>query len=327
MKKPVVFVARAIFPDILEQLESVFEVRHNQEDIIFSPEEWIDHIKTVDAVLTMGAEPINEAVLAHCPNLKIAANMTVGYNNFNLPEMTRKGVLATNAPDVLTEATADMAFALLLATARRVSEAEAFLRAGRWTKWSFDMLLGTPVQGSTLGVLGMGRIGQAIARRAALGFDMKVLYHNRRPLHPQLNLPFQAVYVGLDELLQQSDHLMVVLPYSPEVHHLLNADKIAKIKKGATLVNIGRGGLIDENALAQALENGQLAGAGLDVFEGEPQINPRLLKLKNIVLTPHIGSATPTTRRAMAQLAVDNLIAFFKQQPLLTPLNPEVLSI
>lgn len=326
MKKPILFVARAIFPELLEQLSEVFEVRDNQVDAVFSLDQWIEKIKEVDAVFTTGVEPINAAVLAHCTRLKIAANMTVGYNNFNVADMTKKGVAATNAPDVLTEATADMAFALLLAAARRVSESEAFLRSGQWNKWAYDMLLGAPVHKTTLGILGMGRIGQAIARRAALGFDMQIIYHNRSPLPPEQALPYKATYVSLDELLQQSDHLMIVLPYSPSVHHILDASQIAKLKPSATVVNIGRGGLIDENALANALEQGLLAAAGLDVFEGEPVVNPRLLQQKNIVLTPHIGSATEATRRAMAQLAVDNLIAFFQQRPLLTPLNPEVLS-
>lgn len=326
MKKPTVLVARAIFPEVLEQLSTVFEVIDNQADIIFNRQQWIEKINTVDAVFTTGVEPIDADVLAHCPQLKIAANMTVGYNNFDVNAMTQKGVVATNSPDVLTQATADMAFALLLAAARRVSESEAFLRSGQWSKWSFDMLLGAPVHGSTLGILGMGRIGQAIAKRAALGFDMRVIYHNRKPLPTETlqGLPYEVSYVELNELLSTCDHLMIVLPYTPQVHHILDAAQLALLKPGATLVNIGRGGLINENALADALEKGQLAGAGLDVFEGEPKVNPRLLAQKRVVLTPHIGSATEATRRAMAQLAVDNLIAFFKGTPLLTPLNPEV---
>lgn len=334
MTKPRLLVARAIFPEVLAQLAQTFEVVDNQGDATFTGPDWVAHLQGVDAVFTFGTEPINASILAQCPRLRMAANMTVGYNNFDVAAMTAAGVLATNAPDVLTEATADMAFALLLATARRVSESEAYLRSGLWQSWRYDMFLGAPVQGSTLGVLGMGRIGQAVARRAALGFDMPVAYHNRQPLAALAandgqgdgSLPFHARYVGFQELFATADHLVVVLPYSPVVHHIVNEQALALMKPSATLVNVGRGGLIDENALAQALAQGRLGGAGLDVFEGEPQVNPALLAQKNVVLTPHIGSATGPARRAMAQLAVNNLKAFFTEGKALTPLNPEVLA-
>lgn len=328
-RRPRLLVARAIFPDLLVRLSGTFEVVDNQADATFTRDEWIKRLQGFDAVMTFGVEPIDEAVLAECPQLKMAANMTVGYNNFDVPAMTAAGVLASNAPDVLTEATADMAFALLLATARRVTESEAYLRSGEWNKWRYDMFLGAPVHGATLGILGMGRIGQAIARRGALGFDMPVIYHNRRPLDslesPQSKSAFSARYVALPDLFSEADHVVVVLPYSASVHHLVNHTLITRMKPQATLVNIGRGGLIDENALADSLQAGQIGGAGLDVFEGEPTVNPRLLAQSRVVLTPHIGSATGQARRAMAGLAADNLIAFFTQGTAPTALNPEVL--
>ena len=243
--------------------------------------------------------------------------------------MTARGVLATNAPDVLTETTADFGFALLMATARRIAEGEHFLRAGKWDRWSYDMLAGTDIHGSTLGILGMGRIGQAIARRGAHGFGMKVIYHNRSRLQPGQEAACKARYVDKEELLKTADHLVLVLPYSPSSHHAIGAKELALMKPGATLTNIARGGIVDDAALAQALREKRLAAAGLDVFEGEPQVHPELLALSNVVLTPHIASASIPTRRAMANLAVDNLIAALGCGPNAgrppTPLNPQVL--
>jgi gluconate 2-dehydrogenase len=252
--------------------------------------------------------------------------MAVGYNNFDLEAMTRAGVLGTNAPDVLTETTADFGFALLMATARRITESEHYLRAGRWTKWSYDLFAGADIHGATLGILGMGRIGQGIARRGAHGFGMKVVYHNRSQLASDVEADLNARYVSKQELLEVADHLVLVLPYSPSSHHAIGAAELASMKPTATLVNIARGGIVDDAALAQALRNKTIAAAGLDVFEGEPQLHPELLKASNVVLTPHIASASIPTRLAMANLAADNLIAFFTGQPLLTPLNPGVLT-
>ena len=251
--------------------------------------------------------------------------MAVGYNNFDLDAMTARGVLATNAPDVLTETTADFGFALLMATARRIAEGEHFLRAGKWDRWSYDMLAGTDIHGSTLGILGMGRIGQAIARRGAHGFNMNVIYHNRSRLKPQQEAACKARYVDKEELLRTADHLVLVLPYSPSSHHAIGAKELALMKRTANLVNIARGGIVDDAALAEALRERRIAAAGLDVFEGEPKLNPALLTVPNVVLTPHIASATMPTRLAMADLAADNLIGFLVNGKPLTPLNPEVL--
>jgi glyoxylate/hydroxypyruvate/2-ketogluconate reductase len=321
MKKPSILIARAIFPDVVERLSTHFEVTSNQDDILWTKDQFIAQLQGKQGVFTTGGERIDAQVLAACPDLKICANMAVGYNNFDLDAMTAAGVLGTNAPDVLTETTADMAFTLLMATARRVSESEAYLRAGQWTRWSYDMFVGGDIHGSTLGILGMGRIGQAIARRGALGFGMKVVYHNRSRLDAATEAAVNASYVTKDALFQQADHIVLVVPYSAASHHTVAAAEIALMKPTATLINIGRGGLIDEDALAKALAANQILGAGLDVFEGEPKVNPALLALKNVVLTPHIGSASVPTRKAMANLAVDNLIGYLVHQKALTPLN------
>jgi gluconate 2-dehydrogenase len=256
--------------------------------------------------------------------------MAVGYNNVDLPACTARGVLVSNAPDVLTQTTADFGFALMMAAARRITESERFLRRGEWTQWSYDLFAGADVHGATLGVLGMGRIGQAIARRGALGFGMRVLYHNRSQLSAGIEAELHATYVTKEGLLRDSDHLVTVVPYSPASHHTIGAAELALMKPTATLTNIARGGVVDDAALAQALRERRIAAAGLDVFEGEPAVHPDLLNVPNVVLTPHIASASIPTRRAMAHLAVDNLIAALGVGPHAgrppTALNPEVLA-
>jgi glyoxylate/hydroxypyruvate/2-ketogluconate reductase len=320
MTKLKILVARAVFPETLARLEQHFDVTHNQADAVWSKEEFIQKMQDKVGVFAAG-DRIDAALLAACPQLKICANMAVGYNNFDLSAMTAAGVLGTNTPDVLTDTTADMAFTLLMATARRVSESEAYLRAGLWSKWSYDMFNGADVFGSTLGILGMGRIGQAIAQRGAHGFGMSVIYHNRSQLDAATEASASARYVSKQDLFKQADHIVLVVPYSPASHHTVASAEIALMKPTATIVNIGRGGLIDEDALAAALAANKILGAGLDVFEGEPKINPALLALKNVVLTPHIGSASVPTRKAMANLAADNLIGYLIHGKALTPLN------
>lgn len=323
MSKPHILMARAVFPEVVDKLREVAEVQTNPDDAVWTSAQLIERLQGKQGVFTTGGDRIDAAVLQACPELRICANMAVGYNNFDIPAMTAAGVVATNAPDVLTETTADLGFALLMATARRVAESEHYLRAGRWTKWSYDMFAGSDVHGSTLGILGMGRIGQAIARRGALGFGMKVIYHNRSPLSPELEARLGARYVSKTELLEQADHLILVLPYTPESHHAIGQAELSRMKPTATLVNIARGGIVDDAALARALKLRTIAAAGLDVFEQEPKVHPDLLEVPNVVLTPHIGSASIPTRKAMAHLAADNLVAFFTGRPLLTPLNPD----
>ena len=324
--KPRLLMARAVFPEVLDRLSKHFEVQANQADTVWSKAELIERLQGKQAAFTTGGDRIDAEVLAACPELKICANMAVGYNNFDIAAMTAAGVLATNAPDVLTETTADFGFALMMATARRITESEHFLRAGQWTKWSFDMFAGADIHGATLGILGMGRIGQGIAKRGAHGFGMKVIYHNRSRLDAALEADCKARYVGKEELLKTADHLLLVLPYSAASHHTIGAAELALMKPTATLVNIARGGIVDDAALAVALKNRTIAAAGLDVFEGEPLLHPGLLEVPNVVLTPHIASASIPTRLAMAHLAADNLIAFVSGKPPPTPLNPVVLA-
>lgn len=320
-KKPAVLVARALFPEVIQRLRGHFDVTTNDQDEMWTPEVFAEKLQGKVGALTTGAERVTSGLLALNPQLKIVANMAVGYNNFDLQAMTQHGVQATNAPDVLTETTADFGFALLMATARRVGESERFLRSGHWTRWSYDMFAGAEVHGSTLGILGMGRIGQAIARRGAHGFGMRVIYHNRSQLDPGTEARCGAEYVGKTELLQRSDHLVLVLPYTAENHHIIGARELSWMKPTATLINIARGGIVDDAALACALKDKQIAAAGLDVFEGEPKVHPELLQVPNAVLTPHIASATLSTRLAMANLAADNLIAYLNSGKALTPLN------
>lgn len=326
MTKPKILIARAVFPEVIERLAQHFEVESNQADDLWSQAELITRLRDKQGAFTTTGERIDAEVLAACPQLKICANMAVGYNNFDVAAMTAAGVLATNAPDVLTETTADFGFALLMATARRITESEHFLRAGQWTKWRYDLFAGADIHGATLGILGMGRIGQGIARRGAHGFGMKVIYHNRSRLSAALEAQCRASYVGKEELLRTADHLVLVLPYSPASHHAIGAAELALMKPTSTLVNIARGGIVDDAALAAALRERKIAAAGLDVFEGEPQVHPDLLTVPNVVLTPHIASASVPTRLAMAHLAADNLIAFFTGKTPPTPLNPAVLA-
>jgi gluconate 2-dehydrogenase len=326
MPKPRILVARAVFPELIARLSEHFDVEHNQADEPWSRQQLARKLADKAGAFTTGGERIDADVLAAAPNLKICANMAVGFNNFDLPAMTARRVLGTNTPDVLTETTADFGFALLMATARRVTESEHYLRAGKWDRWSYDMFSGSDVHGSTLGILGMGRIGQGIARRGAHGFGMNVIYHNRSRLAPDLEAQCKARYVGKEELLKTADHVVLVLPYSPASHHTIAAAELALMKPTATLVNVARGGIVDDAALAAALREKRIAGAGLDVFEGEPKVHPDLLTVPNVVLTPHIASATVPTRKAMADLAADNLIGFLVHGKPLTPLNPEVLA-
>jgi gluconate 2-dehydrogenase len=319
--KPAILVARAIFPEVLNRLSQAFEVTANQDDVVYTPAELTEKMRGKVGALTTGSERIDAALLAACPSLKVVANMAVGYNNFDVPAMTAAGVLATNTPDVLTETTADFGFALLMATARRVTESEHYLRAGHWTKWSYDMFAGAEVHGSTLGIIGMGRIGQGIARRAAHGFGMQVLYHNRSHLPPEQEAACGARYASKEELLRSADHVMLVVPYSAQTHHTIGAAEIAMMKPTATLINIARGGIVDDAALAQALKSRRIAAAGLDVFEGEPSVHPDLLTVPNVVLTPHIASATVATRLKMANLAADNLLDYLVHGRTRTPLN------
>ncbi len=308
-QRPRVWVSQPLFDDTVAQLAAYCDVVATPEITAHDSAALAAQLAGVDGALVTLNDRIGAAEVAAASQLKVIANVGVGYNNLDIPALSAAGILATNTPDVLTETTADLGFALLMAAARRIVESDRWLRDGQWGQWSFTTMLGTDLHGSTLGILGMGRIGQAIARRGHHGFGMKVLYHNRSQLPEDVEREVGARYAGFDELLSHADHLLLVLPYTAQNHHIIDAAALAKMKPSATLVNIARGGIVDELALADALAHGRLASAALDVYENEPQVRPELLALRNIVLTPHIGSASLATRRAMVQLAVDNLLA------------------
>jgi gluconate 2-dehydrogenase len=311
-----VLATRATFADVLDRLREHFTVEHNPTDTVWPAAELIQRLQGKQGVMSTGSERIDAALLDACPQLKAVCNVGVGYNNIDVDACRARGVIVTNTPDVLTETTADFGFALMMATARRITESERAVRRGEWTRTGIhDHFAGSDVHGATLGILGMGRIGQAIARRGSAGFGMRVIYYNRSRLAPALEAASGASYVDKHTLLRQADHLVLVLPYSASSHHAIGAAELALMKRSATLTNIARGGIVDDWALAQALRAGTIAAAGLDVFEGEPAIHPALLELPNVVITPHIGSATLRTRRAMAALAADNLVAALGHGP------------
>ncbi|QAU33921.1 D-glycerate dehydrogenase [Janthinobacterium sp. 17J80-10] len=321
--KPKILIARAIFPEIVERLSDYFEVQANPGDESWSPARLQEHLRGKQGLFCTAGEAIGADLIRACPELRVIANMAVGFNNIDLDAATRAGILVTNTPELLNETTADFAWALLMAAARRVGESERWLRDGQWQRWRYDAFLGADLHGATLGILGMGRIGQAIARRSR-GFDMQVLYHNRTPLPAELEAHANhARYVARDDLLARADHLVLVLPYSAATHHAIGAAELALMKPTATLVNIARGGIVDDAALIAALRERRIAAAGLDVFENEPAFHPDFLALDNAVLTPHIGSASAPTRHAMAACAADNLIAAFSGKAPPNLLNPQ----
>lgn len=329
MSKPKVWVSRPFFPDIVDRLREHFEVRAEAEDRPFSAAELAERLADADAAIVGLVDRIDADVLKAAPKLRFVANLGVGYNNLDLDALTAAKVGASNTPDVLNETVADYAWALMLAAARRVSEAERWLRDGQWKGSRFEGWLGADVHGKTIAILGMGRIGQAIARRAS-GFRSRVIYHNRSRLDAAIERECGASYVDKATLLAEADHLILVLPFTPANRHTIGEAELKAMKPTATLTNIARGGIVDDAALARALADGTIASAALDVFEGEPQVHPDLLKLGNIVLSPHIASASRDTRRDMASLAVDNVLAAFGHGPHAgrppTILNPGALA-
>ena len=324
--KPKILVTRAVFPETIERLSQHFEVDYNDRDAALPADQLAARLADKAGAITLLSDRIDAAALAGATGLKAVCNVAVGYNNFDLPALTQAGVMATNTPGVLNDTTADTAWALLLATARRIVSADKWVRAGQWQGWRFhDDWFGNDVHHATLGILGMGRIGQAVARRAA-GFDMRVIYHNRSRLAAETEQSCNATWVDKATLLGEADFLVLLLPYSPAAHHTIGAAELAQMKPTAHLINIARGGIVDDNALIEALQQKRIAGAGLDVFENEPALDPRYFALDNVVLTPHIGSSTRATRLAMAMLAADNLIAALAGQRPPNLLNPDVLS-
>ncbi len=327
--KPTVWVSRPTYPDIIARLDEHFAVSCEPEERKFSSAELIAKLADQDAAIVGLKERIGAAEIAGATRLRIVANLSVGYDNLDLAALTAANIAATNTADVLNESVADYAWALLLGAARRVGAAERWLRAGHWQATEFKAWLGMDVRGRTLGILGMGRIGQAVARRAA-GFGMPVIYHNRSPLPAPIERECNARHVDKQNLLRESDFLVLTLPLTAQSRHAIGVSELALMKPTAVLVNIARGGIVDDAALAAALAGGGLAAAALDVFEGEPGVHPALLALDNVLLSPHIASASHDTRRAMTALAVDNVLAFFGHGPHAgrpqTVLNPQVLA-
>ena len=320
--KPKILVTREVFDETLAYLAQHCEVESNQQDTAFGPDVLAQHLAGKDGVVCCLTDRVDAKLLESCPQLKAVANIAVGYNNIDLAACTARGVMATNTPGVLDDSTADLAWALMLATARRITEVENYIRGGEWTGWRLKQWLGVDVHHATLGIIGMGRIGQVIAKRAS-GFAMKVIYSNRKRVSPDIEQRLNATYMSKDELLKQADFVVLQVPYSPETHHLIGAAELKKMKPSAILINSTRGGVVDDVALIEALRNVTLRGAGLDVFENEPKLNPGFLQLKNVVLAPHIGSSTEATRRAMAMTAARNLVAALSGGKPPNLLNPE----
>ena len=291
----------------------------NDRDRPLSRDELKTMIRDCDGVITLLSDTMDKEIIDAAPNLKVIANYAVGYNNIDIDYATRRSIRVTNTPDVLTPATADLAWALLMAVSKRIVEADAFVRAGKFKGWAPELFLGHDVTGKTLGIIGAGRIGQAVGRRAK-GFEMTLLYHSRSP-KPNFEAETGARRVSLEVLLQSSDFVSLHCPLTEETYHLLNEQRFKSMKKGSILINTARGPVVDEAALVQALKYGPLAGAGLDVYENEPQVHPELLKMKNVVLLPHIGSATTETRNEMARMVARNIIAVLEQGRPVNPVN------
>ena len=320
--KPKILVTREVFDETLAFLAGHCEVESNQADQPFDPATLAQRLKDKDGVVCCLTDRIDEALLAKSPRLKVVANIAVGYNNIDVPACTARGVMVTNTPGVLDDSTADLAFTLILATARRLTEAEAYVRAGEWKGWHLKQMLGVDVHHATLGIFGMGRIGQQIARRAS-GFKMRVLYHNRNRWPADVEKWLNAEYATKEQVLAQSDFVVLQIPYSSATHHYIGAAELKQMKPTAILINSTRGGVVDDAALIDALRNGTIRAAGLDVFENEPKLNPGFLGLKNVVLAPHVGSSTEATRRAMAMTAAKNAVAALTGAAPPNLLNPE----
>jgi glyoxylate reductase len=310
-KKPQVIVTRRL-PDVIEtRMMELFDAHLNIEDKPMSQAELIEAVKEADVLVPTVTDRIDLGVLSQAgPNLKLVASFGTGVDHIDLKTARQRGINVTNTPGVLTEDTADMTMALILAVPRRLAEGERLVRAGEWQGWSPTSMLGHRIWGKRLGIIGMGRIGQAVARRAR-GFGLSVHYHNRRRVHPEVEAELEATYwESLDQMLSRMDVISVNCPHTPATYHLLSARRLKLLQPHAVIVNTSRGEVIDENALTRMLQAGEIAGAGLDVFEHEPAINPKLLKLDSVVLLPHMGSATFEGRIAMGEKVIINIKTF-----------------
>jgi len=320
MKK--VVVTREVFDETIEYLKQHFSVVSNQEDRLYTRDELIQVLQGADGIQSSSSDPVDESLLSRCPTIKAVCNTAVGYNNIDVAACTQRGVMVTNTPGVLDDSVADYAIGLMIATCRRMSEGERYLRAGQFKATYLKQTLGHDVHGATLGIIGFGRIGQAIAKRAG-GFDMTILYHTRNRASADVERKFKARYTAKDELLAKSDIVMLILPYTPDTHHYIGAAELATMKSSAVLVNMARGGIVDDAALIEALKAKTIWAAGLDVYENEPRLNPGFLALENVVLSPHIASASEPTRRAMAMTAARNLVAALGGEVPPNLVNPE----
>jgi len=313
-----VFISSTLPREAVGLIPGDFTLDYNNSEVPLSKAELVSRLNGKDGLICHIISTIDEEVLASAPTLKVVANVAVGYNNIDVAAARRRGVIVTNTPDVLTETTADFAWTLLMATARRVVEADHYARSGRWTAWKWDLLWGADVHGTTLGIVGFGRIGRAVARRA-LGFNMRVLYHDAVRADAAVERELSATATDLETLLREADFVTLHTNLTPETRHLIGERTLRLMRKSAIVVNAARGPIVDEAALARALREGWIAGAGLDVFEGEPRIHPDLLPLQNVVLAPHIASASRDTRIAMATLAVRNCVAVLEGKAPITP--------
>ena len=328
-ERPKILVTQKVPQPAYPPLEEVGDVEANmQEGLVWSYDELLQRAPGHDYIYCLLTDTIDAHLLEACatstPYLKLVANMAVGYNNIDVNAATRLGIAVTNTPGVLSETTADLAFGLLLATARRIPEADRYLRAGKFTHWEPLLLCGADVHHATVGIIGAGRIGKIMAKRAS-GFDMKVLYSNRHRLSPAEEAEYHMTYVPLDDLLRWADFVSIHTPYTPETHHLIGTRELQMMKPSSMLINTARGPIIDEQALVAALQMGTIAGAGLDVFEYEPVVTPELLGMEQVVLLPHIGSASLKTRTLMATMASENIVAHAHGLRPLYIVNPEVL--
>lgn len=323
--RPTILISRLLPEAAIDLARSRAEVDAYTVDAAMPRAELLTRLRGKQGLICVISEAIDQALLDACPDLRVVSNVAVGYNNVDVAACTRRGVVVTNTPDVLTDTTADFAWALLMAAARRVVEADRYLREGRFQQWEYMLLLGGDVHGKTLGVVGFGRIGRAMARRAQ-GFRMRVLYQDAVAADAATEHELRASRTDLATLLRESDFVSLHTPLIPETRHLINAGSLRTMKKTAFLINAARGPVVDEAALVQALREGWIAGAGLDVFEEEPKVHPGLIELSNVVLAPHIASASSETRLKMATLAVENCLAVLEGKTPPTPVNSEVLN-
>ena len=324
--KPKVLVSRQVYPSAVEYLREHAEVEYNDSNQAYSPEQLIAKLKDKAGVVSQVVDKFTAAVMDQLPDLKVISNIAVGFDNIDVPAATARNIAVTNTPDVLTDTTADFAFALLLAAARRVVEADEYARSGQFRQWLMDLLVGQDVHHRTLGLVGMGRIGQAVARRAR-GFSMRILYHDAVRVPAELEHELGLEFVPFDRLLAESDFVSLHVPLLPETRHLMGAAQFAKMKKTAVLINTSRGPVVDEAALVEALASGQIGGAGLDVYEKEPEIHAGLFPLRNVVLAPHIASGSIDTRSRMCMLAAENVVAGVSGQRPPNLVNRELIPV